>query len=43
MQHEELIISAASKASVTGDEAARAAGLARHEEIRLQYPWPEEA
>ena len=26
-----------------GAEAARAAGLARHEEIRLQYPWPEEA
>ena len=23
-----------------GAEAARAAGLARHEEIRLQYPWP---
>ena len=27
----------------TGAEAARAAGLARYEEIRAQYPWPENA
>lgn len=26
-----------------GAEAARAAGLARYDEIRTMYPWPEEA
>lgn len=26
-----------------GAESARAAGLARYDEIRLQYPWPETA
>lgn len=43
MQNEELIISAAREASVTGAKSSRLAWLARYDEIRSQYPRPDDA